>query len=96
MSHKGPPWVPDYDNTRKCRKEEVSAGSRPPREITLISPISGAAEVPGAARASARLRASKLLAVGRQVLLCKPVSMGTQQHTHTSRTAGVSSETATA
>lgn len=27
MSHKGPLWVPDYDNTRKRRKEEVSAGS---------------------------------------------------------------------
>lgn len=27
MSHKGPLWVPDYDNIRKCRKEEVSAGS---------------------------------------------------------------------
>lgn len=27
MSHKGPLWVLDYDNTRKRRKEEVSAGS---------------------------------------------------------------------
>lgn len=27
MSHKGPRWVLDYDNIRKCRKEEVSAGS---------------------------------------------------------------------
>lgn len=29
MSHKGPLWVPDYDNIRKRRKEEVSAGSWP-------------------------------------------------------------------
>lgn len=27
MSHKGPLWVPDYDNIRSSRKEEVSAGS---------------------------------------------------------------------
>lgn len=27
MSHKGPLWVPDYDNIRKRREEEVSAGS---------------------------------------------------------------------
>lgn len=27
MSHKGPRWVLDYDNIRKCKKEEVSAGS---------------------------------------------------------------------
>lgn len=32
MSHKGPLWVPDYDNIRKCRKEEVSAGSWLPYE----------------------------------------------------------------
>lgn len=29
MSHKGPLWVQDYDNIRKRRKEEVSAGSWP-------------------------------------------------------------------
>lgn len=41
MSHKGPLWVPEYDNIRKCRKEEVSAGSWLPhdglwRKIALI------------------------------------------------------------
>lgn len=52
MSHKGPLWVPDYDNIRKCRKEEVSAGSWPPgeglwTEITLIFPRSGGVTASG-------------------------------------------------
>lgn len=88
--------TPGSAERKRCLQEAGPLVKALRREITLISPRSGAAEVPGAARASARLCASKLLAVGRQVLLCKPVSMGTQQHTHASRTADVSSETATA
>lgn len=102
MSHKGPPWVPDYDNTRKCRKEEVSAGSRPlvkalRREIALICPRSSAAKVPGAAGASARVaRLENFWLLDVRSSYANPFPWEHSSTPTPSRTAGVASETATA